>query len=462
MLLPPSLLRRTIISTAGCNRGPIFREYSKHGLVAISRQGAGREFSHRLLVTNTKENKNVINNKRPSIGHDTSMLSMNEQSTPTPSQTSTSSPSTEAAAASAGDILDASFADKIHSKVKTESGGHSGMFPWRSSSELHERLVPGTPENYSKGMLLGGNLTSANARMDGFATAVFFLRIPFWDMVLFRNATEQDLADSMAWAFGAAVQQITAGGMMDSEETKTENKNDTEGQLALPTLKDMLEERKLAKLFESATEFGSKSLQVKLETKPILYSEGGLAAEVDRSNASGIATAINDIPASLRDGPKIVSLFVFPFLSREQSQNGDPHHLRKYSRLLDAISASNDENTEAADSSYANSLELSRDLMEDFRKKGVSENTIVCQVLIPCLETFWVMDTKTGKILQGDANERLVLHLVRFEQTTKTHIVPNSDKTNDSLSSRFFPFRHELGEWKITDIDDLCEGNLLL
>ena len=384
---------------------------------------------------------------------------MDENSTPTPSQTSTSSSSTEAAAASAGDILDASFADKIHSKVKTKSGGHSGLFPWRSSSELHERLVPGTPENYSKGMLLGGNLTSANARMDGFATAVFFLRIPFWDMVLFRNATEQDLADSMAWAFGAAVQQITAGEIMHDEKTKpeTQNENDINGQLSLPTLKDMMEERKLAKLFDSATEFGKESLQVKLETKPILYSEGGLAAEVDRSNV-----IFDDIPASLRDGPKIVSLFVFPFLSREQSQNGDPHHLRKYSRFLDAISASNDENTEAADSSYANSLEISRDLMEDFRKKGVSENTIVCQVLIPCVETFWVKDTNTGKILQGDANERLVLHLVRFEQTTKTYIVPNSGKTNDSMSSRFFPFRHELGEWKITDIDDLCEGNLLL
>ena len=172
---------------------------------------------------------------------------------------------------------------------------------------------------------------------------------------------------------------------------------------------------------------------------------------------------MNDLPPGLGDGPKIVSLFVFPFLSRDQIiNNRNPDHLRNYSKLLDAISGSHGENQEEADSSYAKSLELSRELMEDFRQQGTSENTVICQVLVPCLETFWVKDMDTGKILQGDANERLVLHLVRFEQTTKTHIVANSDKTNDSMSSRLFPFRHELGEWKITDIDDLCEGNLLL
>ena len=368
--------------------------------------------------------------------------------------TPTTPASTEAAAeieATAGDLLDATFADKIRSTAtihnKHTSGG--GIFPWRSSPELHERLVPGTAENYSKGLLLGGNLTSSNPKMDGFATACFFLRIPFLDMVLFRNATEQDLAESMAWAFGSAVEQITGG---------------FEGRKNSPLLKDMMEPRKLAKLFESASEFGRDSLEVKLETKPILYNdndEGGI--DVDNTNEH----TTSDLPMGLRDGPKIVSLFAFPFLSRGQthSNGDDSRHLQKYSQLLDAVTDfKDDENDQAAaESSYRNSLELSREMMEDFRQKGVSENTVICQVLVPCLETFWVKDTATGKILQGGKKQRTVLHLVRFEQTTKTHIVSKDEKIpQNSMSSHFFPFRHELGTWKITDIDDLCDGNLLL
>uniref|UniRef100_A0A7S0TDX0 Uncharacterized protein n=1 Tax=Pseudo-nitzschia delicatissima TaxID=44447 RepID=A0A7S0TDX0_9STRA len=409
---------------------PLFQ----HGF-ATSRD-SNRMISRRFLVTGTNDKDILDKQERPSL------VMTGGNTTPT---------STEAAAASAEELLDASFAAKLSkAKIHKQSGGHSGIFPWRSSPDLHERLIPGTDENYSKGLLLGGNLTSSNPKMDGFATACFFLRISFWDMLLFRNSTEQDMADSMAWAFGAAVKEITEGRTIDDKDQE---------ELSSSRLKEMMEEQKLAKLFESATEFGRESLEVKLETTPILYNENFYEQDIEIKHDTDI---IEDLPMGLRDGPKIVSLFVFPFLSRQQIKKGDPHHLRKYSKLLDAISASNDENDEAADTSYMHSMELSRDLMEDFRRKGISENTVVCQVLVPCLETFWVKDTNTGKILQGDANQRTVVHLVRFEQTTKTHIVQGSDKTNDSMSSRFFPFRHELGQWKITDIDDLCDGNLLL
>jgi len=406
--------------------------------------------SHRCFVADTKGNSSG-GDQETQIPAPSSQLYSNVSSLASAggSKLATST-STEAAATSAEELLDSSFAEKIRSKAKIHKQSGSGLFPWRSSLELHERLIPGTPDNYSKGLLLGGNLTSSNPRMDGFATACFFLRIPFWDMVLFRESTEQDLADSMAWAFGAAVKEITGG------RKSIDDDNDKGGCIS-PKLKQMMEEKKLAKLFESATEFGRESLEVKLETKPILYSDHEQDGEVQHDNEK-----LEELSFGLRDGPKIVSLFVFPFLSREQVNRGDPHHIRKYSKLLDAISASEDENDENANSSYAHSLELSRELVEDFRQKGVMENTILCQVLVPCLETFWVKDTTTGKILQGDTIQRPVLHLVRFEQTTKTYIVRGSEKTNDSMSSRFFPFRHELGGWKITDIDDLCDGNLLI
>jgi hypothetical protein len=416
--------------------------------------GTTRGSSRRFLATGTNANENT----EPLVvttNTESSVASVGESTTPTSKE----------AVATAEALLKAPFAAKLHAKVNVEK--QSGLFPWRSSSDLLERLVPGTPDHASKGLLLGGNLTSSNPNVDAFATACFFLRIPFGDLIFFRTATEQDLADSMAWAFGAAVREITAGGgREDVENDDSNNESGSNGRFASPGLRNMMEAKKLAKLFESASEFGKDSLQVKLETKPILYNssnyssteDGGSGEEGNETNHedSGDESS-DDLPFGLREGPKIVSLFVFPFFSRDQiSDNRDPHHVRKYSRLLDAISASNDENEEKADTSYASSLEMSRELMEDFRQKGVSENTVVCQVLVPCKETFWVKDTTTGEILQGGAQQRTVLHLVRFEQVTKTHII------NDNSRSRFFPFRHELGEWKITDIDDLCDGNLLL
>jgi hypothetical protein len=118
-------------------------------------------------------------------------------------------------------------------------------------------------------------------------------------------------------------------------------------------------------------------------------------------------------------------------------------------------------------------MQLSRELMIDFRNndKGYCENTVICQILIPCNEIFYVTDNTNDdnnndnndndnndndndNIIQGTKNRRKVVHLVRFEQVTRTYIINNG--------RGLFPFRHELGEWQITDIDDLCNGNLLL
>jgi hypothetical protein len=93
-------------------------------------------------------------------------------------------------------------------------------------------------------------------------------------------------------------------------------------------------------------------------------------------------------------------------------------------------------------------------MLEEFRKSKVMESTVICQVLIHCDEIFCVKDAETGRLLQGHADEkfRRVVHLVRFEQTVTTHWTD---------SGGILPFRVEPGEWQITDIDDLLEGNLL-
>ena len=225
----------------------------------------------------------------------------------------------------------------------------------------------------------------------------------------------------------------------------------------------MMEAKKLAKLFESASEFGKDSIQVKLETRPIFHNsemmsedtaddidtssssgDGGMDKEPTQHDTKADSELLEALPYDMVYGPKIENLIVFPHLSRN---NNDPQHRRKYVRLLDSVMDHDVPMDEVR--------QITRELFADFAEKKFMENSVVCQVLIPCIETFWVKDLETGKLLQGDYAEKAVVHLVRFEQITKTHIV----RSDDSSRSRF---KTELGEWKITDIDDLCGGNLIL
>jgi len=383
-----------------------------------------------------------------------------------PSKDATTANSAEAEATTAAEELLKARFTKVEAKSK--KNGNNGAFPWRSSPLLLDRLLPGTEDYHSRGMLLGGNLTASHPKWDGWATMVFFMEVPLWDSVLFRSSIEQDLAENMAWSFGETVRELVAAQQYDLGSTSEadnsvtkENESSTEEEtLSSSRLGEMMEPTNLAKLFEAAREFGADSLEVKLDVQPILSSdnEGSDSGDADSSkNAGGIDEGEYDVhPELFLDGPKIVSLFVFPFLSRNMiANNRNPQHVRKYSKLLDAMTSSPSTEGEYDESEYQkSSTEWSRELMEDFREKGECENTIICQVLVPCKETFWVKDRASGEIVQGDPKPRIVYHLVRFEQITKTHFVRNSRK--------LFPFKHELGNWQITDIDDLCDGNQLL
>lgn len=79
--------------------------------------------------------------------------------------------------------------------------------------------------------------------------------------------------------------------------------------------------------------------------------------------------------------------------------------------------------------------------------ENVIAYTIVAQITIFCKEKFRTIDVLTGECVQGDrnANERIVPHLIRFERVTKY----NTEKR-----------QYFLGQWKITDWDDLLDGNI--
>ena len=86
-------------------------------------------------------------------------------------------------------------------------GNGQALFPWRSSDQLLERLVPGSEEFEEKGYLLGGNVFSSNPMFDAYATAFFFLRVPLYQMLFFSH-WQQDLAENVSWAFSQGVAGI--------------------------------------------------------------------------------------------------------------------------------------------------------------------------------------------------------------------------------------------------------------
>lgn len=168
-------------------------------------------------------------------------------------------------------------------------------------------------------------------------------------------------------------------------------------------------EEKLRVLFQSAREYGKDQIQVRLDCKP--------------RNAH------------------MINLFVFPFLSRNLLKR-EAEIKDKYLQFLDLMGTNPRE-----------AMPIYNGFVSEFAERGYTENTVIAQVLITCDEVFWVKDLETGRVIQGvkDETPRTVCHLVRMEMVVRS-----------TPSDGFLPFRHEQGNWQLTDIDDLLDGNLLL
>jgi len=358
-----------------------------------------------------------------------------------------------AAAEDAATTLEAAEEEsQVHTKVEPKG---NGLFPWRSSPFLLDRFILDSADYKSKGLLLGGNVTTSNPLTDFYATAYFFLQIPFLDLLFSRKATERELTENMAYAFQQSMKTLIENPPKELKES------------------DMMQS-KLADLFLSAREFDKEKYDVKLEIEPLtLANQDDDNEDIDVEDFDKILAAVKNnkktddkdsdvsygdekdemISVHFMDEPQIMSMFVLPFLSRNMTENtkfcDNLDHVRQYRRLLTSITSYD-----------GKEVQLSRELMEKFQKSyRKCENTVICQVLIPCRETFVVKEKESGDIVRGSPKSRYVVHLVRFEQVTTTHIVKN--QSNFGFPT-LFPFEQVLGQWQITDIDDLCDGNLLL
>lgn len=157
-------------------------------------------------------------------------------------------------------------------------------------------------------------------------------------------------------------------------------------------------EAKLFNLFADARKSGKDQMQVYLSCKPI-HAE-------------------------------LHSLHVLPGLNRSL--------LKSHPRLLREIEQEmSDGKAEAGDRLH----QVDRVIKET----GKCESTMFAEIFIWCDEVFKVTDLQTGKVVQGydDGKVREVLHGVRMERNVMTTGNQN----------------HKLGNWIITDIDDLLDGN---
>jgi hypothetical protein len=64
--------------------------------------------------------------------------------------------------------------------------------------------VPGADEFEQKGYLLGGNVVSSNPMFDAYATSYFFIGVPLYQMMFFKQ-WQEDMAENMSWAFSQGV-----------------------------------------------------------------------------------------------------------------------------------------------------------------------------------------------------------------------------------------------------------------
>jgi len=88
------------------------------------------------------------------------------------------------------------------------------------------------------------------------------------------------------------------------------------------------------------------------------------------------------------------------------------------------------------------------DLLSDFARNGADKRTVIAEAAIRCMEFFQIKDASTGQVVQGmedGSEEEEAVHIVRFEVVT--------DGSQDGEERK-------IGNWKITDVDDLLEGNV--
>jgi hypothetical protein len=250
------------------------------------------------------------------------------------------------------------------------------------------------------------------------------------------NGWKQELADSSAWAFSQAVAGMISNvyeipfsdvrpddGAFDVDLNHSLNKPSDRLEEEFPNVQYMMEDN-LRTLYESAHENGRDQLQIVLQMKPV--------------------------------DTALLSLLYIPFLTRDKV-NRDPELQNYYPGVISRSEEFHESGfyTKGWRSFAEGIRELGRSQAELHNDHVLTESTTIAQVLVWCDEIFCVTDLASGEVLQGhgDGKVRRVPHVVRLEMVVR-HKYPLVDGKSQT------PSTPHLGNWVITDWDDLLEGNI--
>ena len=363
------------------------------------------------------------------------------------------------------------------------------IFPWRHSPHPLPRLIPNTQEFVAQGGYIGPHLPPLNGftRSLAWINAAGFLGAKIVNYAGWKS----DMEDSFQLAFAAGVQGVlhdvyTCTNLQKESDLDSERKLDsTDVDTDIDTDANIDAEKKT----ESDTSDADMSDQAPLSSQepsfPISFEhsinrkddyqlkqalpEGTchhmLEPQLVSLYRSAHTCGKHKLQIKLRSNPKsatIQSLFVLPFLTRREVEDNVAlkHSYRNIvkalhsrgsekGRELNYIEIGNLVGEKLDDMSMAQMQRRERKKMnrDNDRDGNIMQVTVVAQVSIDCDEVFFVKDTETGDVVQGDAegNTNDVTHLVRFEM-----VVDMNAETGEV----------HLGNWQITDWDDLLDGNM--
>ncbi|KAL7538692.1 hypothetical protein ACHAXR_008728 [Thalassiosira sp. AJA248-18] len=295
--------------------------------------------------------------------------------------------------------------------TSTAAAADKEVFPWRHESILPERVLE---HNDFSGAF---NPTTRDPPILRKLIAARELNFSAWDVVpipFYKHAWEAELANNFAVAFEFAMEELlrdtfrvpvkNEDGIVSIDTTTTHDAMDNIIECSMHSaddneyLKGMMDTKLINRY-----QINPENLQMKFSLQPI-------EAQLQHIFA---------VPV--------------PGLTREIIED-NPYLRGAIYRLHTAY----DEN--GFDEDYF-------DLLTDFAKHGPDKRTVIAEASIRCMEFFQVKDTSSGNLVQGmedGSEEEEVVHIVRFEVVT--------DESQNG--------EREIGNWKITDIDDLLEGNL--
>jgi hypothetical protein len=355
------------------------------------------------------------------------------------------------------------------------------VFPWRHSNFPLPRLIPNTEEFVSQGGYIGPHMPAMNKFLRGLAwiNVAGFLGAKITNYTSWKS----DLEYAFQHAFAVAVQGV----LEDVYKTRRNHDGTEEGEedsdvpFEPNSERVDLQDHDREDAESSSSSSSSSSLSFPISFNHFITPQDDYhlkqASTEDASHHMLESTLISlyrsahtygkhKLHIQLYSKPKkamIESMFVLPFLTRKEVEDNLSlkHSYRNIVKKLQQKSAKEGRELSFFEMGRIVAEELDEMSMKQMQRRkasGLDPNangsssktmqiTVVAQVSIDCDEVFVVKDIETGDVVQGDPNGNIndVTHLVRFE------IVVDMNGETGEVS---------IGNWQITDWDDLLDGNL--